>query len=194
MKNFLLTISLLLGLLSFGQTPTKQEFRKAQGDWIVSFGINALGNLGTRNPAERLGDFSMKNPFIVGIEYRWLDVLSLEQDIILNGYDEGEFIDDGVLSDKIFYFSTNTNVKFYFSDYLYDANWVDLYVGTGLGFFTLNESNASFNLLAGVHFWVNKSKTFGIRLQTAGKFAFNHSQREFANNHMIHSLQALYRF
>jgi len=194
MKRLLLLLTaVLVYTSSFGQSMSKQEYRNSQSDWIASIGINALGNLGTRNPAEDLGDFSLKNPLIIGIEYRWLEFLSVEQDIVLNGFNDGEFIDNGTLSEDIFYFSTNTNLKFYFSDYIYDADWVDLYIATGLGIFTMEELNTSVNVLGGVNFWVNETRTIGIRLQSAGKLAFNSDFRQYANNHWIHSIQATFR-
>lgn len=193
MKNILLVVALLLSTLSYGQSMTKQALRNSQSDWILSVGVNALGNLGTRNPVERLDEFSLKNPLIVGIEYRWTKFLSIEQDIIFNGYDEGEYIDRGFLTEDVLYFSTNTNLKFYFSDYLYDADWVDLYVAGGLGIFTIEELNSSVNVLGGVNFWINANRTIGIRLQSAGKFAFNHPDKQFDNNHWIHSIQATFR-
>jgi len=193
MKNLLFALIILGGILAEGQSMSKQAFRRSQSDFILSAGVNALGNLGTRNPVEDLGDFSLQNPVILGFEYKWFDFLSIEQDFIFNGYDEGEFTDNAILNDDVLYFSTNTNVKFYFSDYLYDANWVDLYIATGLGIFTIDKVNSSFNVLGGVNFWVNRTRTIGIRLQSAGKFAFNHPDRRVDNNHWIHSIQATFR-
>ncbi|WP_026755082.1 hypothetical protein [Sediminibacter sp. Hel_I_10] len=193
MKNVLLIVMMLLGTLSYSQSPTKQAYRSFQSDWILSVGVNALGNLGTRNPVERIDDFALKNPLMVSIEHKWAKFLSIEQDFIFNGYEKNEFIDNGVLSDDVLYFSTNTNLKFYFSDYLYDATWVDLYVSGGVGIFTIDELNTSANVSGGVNFWINSNRTIGLKLQSTGKFAFNHPDRQFDNNHWIHSVQATFK-
>ena len=193
MKNLLLIIAVLVGTLSYGQSPSKQVYRNSQRDWILSAGINALGNLGTRNPVERLGDFSLKNPLYLAIEHRWTKYFSIEQDFVFNGYEKNEFIDNGILSENVLYFSTNTTVKYYYSDYLYDATWVELYLGAGLGIFTIDEVNTSFNVSPGVNFWVNTDRTIGIKLQGTGKFAFNHPDRQFDNNHWVYSLSATFK-
>ncbi|MEM6517166.1 MAG: hypothetical protein AAF688_13350 [Bacteroidota bacterium] len=194
MKNSLLVVVFLLGCIGYSQgSLTKEAYRKRLDSWVLSVGVNMLGSLGTQNPVERLDEFSFKNPLMVGIEFRWLDFLSFEQDIILNGFDEGQFLDNGILTEDIFYFATNSNLKFYFSDYIYDADWVDLYIGTGIGIFTIDEFNTAANVMGGVNFWVNRTRTIGVKIQGAGKFAFNNNNRQFDNNHWVHSLQVTFR-
>jgi len=193
MKKLLFIAVVLIGTLSYGQSPTKQAYRNSQSEWILSVGVNALGNLGTRNPFERLEDFKLKNPLAIAIEHRWTKYLSIEQDLSFNGYDDGEFIDNGTLTDDVLYFTTNTSLKFYFSDYLYDADWVDLYASGGVGIFTIDELNTSANVSVGALFWLNSNRTFGIRFQGTGKFAFNHPDKQFDNNHFQYFAQAVFR-
>jgi hypothetical protein len=193
MKNFIIIILVFSCSFAFGQSMTKNDFRNSRDGWILSVGVNALGNLGTRNPLERLDEFSLKNPLAVSIENRWSEFLSIEQDFSFNGYDANTAIDNGVLSEDILYFSTNTSLKYYFSDALFDVEWLDLYVSGGLGIFTIDELNTSANISAGALFWFNETRTIGVRIQSSGKFAFNHSENQFANNHWQHFLQAVFR-
>ncbi|MFD2917480.1 hypothetical protein [Psychroserpens luteus] len=193
MKNVIVIILLFSCGLSFGQSMTKSDYRNSQDRWILSVGINALGNLGTQNPVERLDEFSLKQPFALAIEHRWSKYLSIEQDFSFNGYDAQTRIDNGILTEDILYFSTNTSLKYYFSDNLFDANWVDLYASGGIGIFSIDELNTSVNLSAGALFWINGSRTIGFRIQSTGKFAFNHSENQYDNNHWQHFLQAVFR-
>jgi len=193
MKNFVVIILLISCSFTFGQSLTKNAFRNGEGGWTLSVGINALGNEGTRNPFERLDEFTLKNPLAPGIEYKWSTYFSLEQDFSFNGYDANTQIDNGQLSSDVIYFSTNTTVKYYYSDYLFDADWVELYVGGGFGLFKLDAVNYSTNLSLGALFWLNDTRTIGIRVQGVGKFAFNHSNKQLDNNHWQHFLQAIFR-
>nr|WP_321222047.1 hypothetical protein [uncultured Psychroserpens sp.] len=193
MKNFAVILLVLSCSFGFGQSLTKTDYRNSQERWILSVGVNALGNEGTRNPVERLDEFSLKNPLAFAIEYRWSDFLAIEQDFSFNGYNANTRIDNGLLTEDIFYFSTNTNVKYYYSDYLFDANWLDLYVSGGLGVFSIKELNTSANLSVGALFWLNDTRTIGVRFQTTGKFAFKHKSNQFDNNHWQHFLQAVFR-
>lgn len=193
MKKLLFIAAVLIGTLSYGQSQTKQSFRNSQSEWILSVGVNALGNLGTRNPLERLDEFKLKNPLALAIEHRWTKYLSIEQDVSFNGYDKGEFTDNGILDKDVLYFTTNTSLKFYFSDYLYDAEWVDLYASGGIGIFTIDELNTSANVSFGALFWLNRNRTIGIRFQGTGKFAFNHPDRQFDNNHWMYFAQAVFK-
>lgn len=193
MKNLIAIFLVFSSCFAFGQSLSKIDYRNSQDGWILSVGVNALGNLGTRNPVERLDEFSLKQPLALAIEHRWSKYLSIEQDLTFNGYDDNTFIDNGVLTKDILYFSTNTSLKYYYSDNLFDADWLDLYVSGGLGIFSIDELNTSANVSTGALFWLNNTKTFGIRIQATGKFAFHHKERQFDNNHWQHSLQAVFR-
>ena len=72
-------------------------------------------------------------------------------------------------------------------------DWIDIYGNAGLGFFSIDETNISANLGGGLLFWINGDKTFGIRAQVIGKFAFNHSDSGLDNNHYQYHLQAVFK-
>lgn len=168
------------------------QAQRFDSGWYLSAGFNAVGNLGTRNPVEKLGDFAFRTPFAVAIENKWNREFAIEQDLSFNGFKKGTFIDNGIPSENLTYFSTNTNVKWYFTDYIFrDADWLDVYVGAGVGLFTIDELNTSGNFTAGAAYWF--SEYFGVRLQTTAKFAVNANNRQFDNNHWQHVLQAVFR-
>lgn len=184
MKNLL--IILLLTAASYNAHA--QRFSEG---WQLNAGFNAVGNLGTQNPLDKLGQYAFRNPLIVGIENRWVREYSIEQDISLNGFKKGKYLNDGYPTENLTYFSTNTTFKWHFSDYLYDAEQVELYAGGGVGIFYMDELNTSLNLSGGVQYWFGDY--FGIRLQTIAKLAVSHKNRKYANNHWQHVLQVVYR-
>ncbi|TXE09249.1 hypothetical protein ES711_04795 [Gelidibacter salicanalis] len=179
---------IILLVTTFGYNAQAQEF---EDSWQINAGFNTVGNLGTQNPLERLDEFGFRNPFIIGIEYRWAQEFSIEQDFSLNGFKKGVYLNDGILTDNLTYFSTNTTVKWFFSDYIYNLDELELYIGGGVGLFHMDELNTSGNLSGGIQYWINDN--LGIRLQAIGKFAVNHKDRQYANNHWQHALQVVYK-
>ncbi|MEH6535191.1 MAG: hypothetical protein V7719_02275 [Psychroserpens sp.] len=192
-KIIVATIFLFSAIISAQSSLSKQAYRNSRNPWILSVGFNALGNLGTKNPLKRVDEFSFRQPFAVAIEHRWTEFLSIEQDFSFNGYEATEFIDNGIAAEDILYFSTNTSFKWYYSSYLFDADWVDLYSSAGLGIFTIDEFNTSANVSFGALFWINPTRTIGVRIQGTGKFAFNADSKQFDNNHWQYFLQAVFR-
>ena len=185
---------ILVLFISFFSLTTVAQIRGR--DWSLSVGVNTVANFGTRNPFEDLNDnsgrFAFKQPLAVSIERRWTEFLFIEQDISLNGFSEDEFIDNGTPDKDLFYFSTNTTLKYYFDDYLFrNADWLDLYAGAGIGIFNVEELNTSVNIVFGTVVWV--SDKVGIRLGTMGKFAFEADSRQYDNNHYQFFLQGVFR-
>ncbi|WP_133756421.1 hypothetical protein [Gelidibacter sediminis] len=172
-------------------TVQAQRFNSYENNWKISAGLNAVGSLGTRNPVERLDEFGFRFPLAFAVERQWSKELALEQDITFNGFKSGQIFDNVASDKKIAYFSTNTTLKWYFTDYLFDAEWLDLYVGGGVGLFYMDDFNTSANLSAGAQYWFNQN--FGVKLQSTGKFAANPKNHRYANNHFQYVLAAVFR-
>jgi hypothetical protein len=182
-----LVICLFIGLMAWSS-----QAQRFDTGWYFSAGFNAVGNLGTRNPVENLGDFAFRTPFAVAFENKWSREFAIEQDLSFNGFKKGVAIDNGTPDKTLTYFSTNTNFKWYFTDYIFpEEDWLDVYVGAGVGLFTIEELNTSGNISVGAAYWF--SEYFGVRLQTTAKFAVNAKNREFDNNHWQHFVQAVFR-
>lgn len=175
-----------------GHTVHAQRFTNPESDWKVSVGLNAVGNLGTRNPVKNLDQFAFKFPLMFAVEHQWSEQLAVELDLSLNGFNKGDIVDGStVLNKDLTYFSTNTNLKWYFTNYFFDAEWLDLYVSGGVGIFKLDKTNTSANLSAGAQYWFNEN--IGLRLQFTAKLAANHKTELYANNHYQHSLLVFFR-
>ncbi|WP_298754894.1 hypothetical protein [uncultured Psychroserpens sp.] len=192
MKKIILFL-ILVSLFSYDSQSqvSKRDLRNIEA-WTVSVGVNAVGSLGTRNPFEKLGDFEFNRPLALSVQHRWSRYLSVEQDFTMNRFKITSRIDNGSLPEEFNYFSTNTYVKYFFSDELFpEALWLDLFVGGGLGIFSIDELNTSANLALGGAYWFNSN--IGVRLQGVGKFAFNAKDNRFDNNHFQYVLQVMFR-
>lgn len=187
-KVILIIFVLFIGIATQAQNPGN--------DWLLSVGVNTVANFGTRNPFEDLnentGRFAFKYPVAIGIERRWTEHLYIEQDFSTNGFKENEFIDNGTPDKDLFYFSTNTTLKYYFDDHIFrNSDWLNLYAGAGIGIFNIEELNSSVNIVFGTVVWV--SDNVGIRLGTMGKFAFDADSRQYDNNHYQFFLQGVFK-
>nr|WP_321231947.1 hypothetical protein [uncultured Psychroserpens sp.] len=188
---FLVLIS-LLSFDSYSQSGLSKSQYRSIDTWTISVGVNAVGSLGTRNPVERLDEFEFSQPLALAIEHKWSMFFAVEQDFTLNKFSITSTIDNGSLPEEFSYISTNSYLKYYFSNNIFpEAQWLDLYAGTGIGIFSIDELNTSANLLLGGSIWV--SPRIAIRLQCVAKFAFNHKDNLFDNNHFQYMLQGVFK-
>ena len=127
----------------------------------------------------------------------WTEKFAIEQSITFNGFTTENRIDSDYnnLKEDYNYLSLDTHVKYYFGEHILGdrIDWLELYVNAGIGFFHIDETNMSANLGGGVLVWLNNSRTFGLRAQTIGKFAFNHPDSGYDDNHYQYHLQAVFK-
>lgn len=171
-------------------------FSQMDGDsWYLSFGINAVNNLGTRSPFNSPGDWYFNSvPATVSAEINYLGNFSIEPSLSYNNIKSGESI-DGVQLDKDYdYIALDMHVKYYFGKFLLPrSNRIELYANAGIGFFHIDETNISANVGGGLMFWLTEKKNIALRAQTIGKFAFNHPKSGFDNNHFLYNLQLVFK-
>lgn len=188
-KVFLIIILVAFSISSFAQ--------RNNNEWLLSVGFNSINSLGTLSPFNSPGDWATKLPISAAIELNWTDDFAIEQSITFNGFTTEDRIDSSNNLTKDYnYVSFDTHVKYYFGKYIFNqrrTDWIDLYANAGLGFFSIDETNISANLGGGVLFWLNKDRSFGIRTQVIGKFAFNHKSSGIDNNHYQWHLQAIFK-
>jgi hypothetical protein len=180
----------LLSIDSFSQQ-SKAQYRDI-ASWTASVGVNAVGSLGTQNPFKRVDQFEFSQPLAVAIQHKWSRLFGIEQDITLNKFKTESIIDNGSVPEDFTYFSTNTYFKYYFSEELFpETPWVNLYVGSGLGIFTVDELNGTVNFVLGGIYWINSN--IGFSFQGVSKFAFNHKDERYASNHFQYMLSAVFK-
>lgn len=187
MKKLILIVTLVaFSLSSFAQ--------RNDNDWFLSIGLNSINSLGSQSPIYHPGDWATQFPISAAVEFNWTDNFAIEQSITFNGFTEDDEIDGADLKKDYNYLSLDTHVKYYFGEHIFPrTDWIDLYANAGLGFFHIDETNISANLGGGVLFWLNRNRSFGIRAQVIGKFAFNHKDSGIDNNHYQTHLQAIFK-
>ncbi|MBO3115760.1 hypothetical protein J4050_03330 [Winogradskyella sp. DF17] len=186
MKKLLLsTLLICITLSAFSQRNDKE--------WFASVGLNAINSQGTQSPFGGIGDWANGIPFSAAIELGWTSGFSIEQAFTVNKFKEGDLIDGATLTEDYTYMSFDTHAKYYFGKHIFPKwEWLDLYANAGVGFFTVDETNISGNLGGGVQVWLNRRQTLGLRLQTIAKFAFDHKESGFDNNHFQTHLQLVF--
>ncbi len=187
----LILFLVLVSLIGFDASSQSKFADRVNDDvWKLSIGVNAVGSLGERQPFSRIDEFEFNRPFAIGVEGRWNKYFYIEQDFTMNQFDSE--IDNGQLRETFNYYSTNTYLKYYFSESLFkNADWIDMFVGTGLGLFIVEEVNGSGNALLGGTLWIKPK--FGVRLQGIAKFAFDASDKVYDNNHFQYTFQLIFK-
>jgi len=189
----ILTLSLPLHQLMAQSTRSIEK-----NEWLLSIGVNAINNQGTQSPADNVSDFAFRNPLAIGVETKWNRLFSVELAGSINGFKEGaNNLDSGPAENNITYWAIDTNLKYYFGEYLFPkTEWLDFYGLAGIGYFHITDGNLSGNLGGGAMFWFGRSKSFGLKAQALAKLAFDHSDQgtnNDANNHFQFQLQAVIR-
>jgi hypothetical protein len=161
-------------------------------EWALIVGVNAINSLGTRSPINSPDEWSFRYPISAAAEFNWGNNFTIEPSFTFNGFTEKNTIDGATLTKDYNYISFDTHVKYYFGRYILpETDWINFYANAGLGLFHIDKTNVSANLGGGVLFWLNEKQTFGLRAQTIGKFAFDHPDSGFDNNHFQYHLQAV---
>ena len=169
-----------------------QRFSRSDSDWKISVGVNALGSTGSRNPIRNLDQLAFINPLALAVEHQWSQEFALEQDLSFNGFRQGAILYGAPLEGKdLNYFSTNTNIKWYFTNYLFNAEWLDLYISGGIGIFKMDKLTTSANVSGGTQYWF--SDHIAVRLQASIKLATNPTDHPYADSHFQYAFLVVYR-
>ena len=187
MKKLILIVTLVAFSLS-------SSAQRNYDEWYLSVGLNSVNSLGSRSPIFHPEDWIKRFPISAAVEFNWSENFGIEQSITFNGFTEEDEIDGADLKKDYNYLSLDTHVKYYFGQHIFPReDWLELYANAGLGFFQIDETNISFNLGGGALFWLNRDRSFGIRTQVIGKFAFNHAESGLDNNHYQYHIQAVFK-
>jgi len=186
MRKFLIA----LAVISISSNIIAQQGSNTKG-WFLSAGLNAINSQGTKSPFNGMDEWAINVPISAAVELKWDSGLALEQSITINSFAEGDVIDGGTLTEDFSYLSFDTHVKYYFGKHIFpEVDWIDFYANSGVGFFSIENTNVSFNLGGGILFWLNRRQTIGIRAQVIGKLALDHSESGIDNNHFQTHIQA----
>lgn len=159
-------------------------------EWQLSFGLNAIADPDSDLPTS-LGEGVIFNsvPVALGLQYNLSDNFAIEQSVTFNKF-PNDVKNSGPLDKKYFYFSADTSVKYNFGQlFLPRRNRLELTVNAGLGFYQVEKVDTTINIGGGVLWWLTDDKTFGLRLQTLGKFGKDGANEFISNNYFQHHLQ-----
>ena len=144
MQKIILVTWLFFSLISYSQDHIIGDPVTFNKSWIIKFGVNAVDNSGKWKPFEFLSDEStsaFSNPLALGIERRFTNANSISLFGSINKWKANKGIIDGILlTDDRSYAAVDLSYKFYFEDYLFNANWLDLYIEGGAGLYFTSEN------------------------------------------------------
>jgi hypothetical protein len=168
MKSFLVLGVLFLStsFISAQETTVKpqadQEIINSnlnKSNYTISIGVNVIDNGRSKLPfnAEAM---AFKTPFFIAVERRfeskWSVVLAASTNRLIVG------------SEEKCYVSIDAGGQFYFGDYIFNTEKIEMYAGLGLGrYFLENNGNNTLNIIGGGRYWF--SDHFGVNIQGNGK-------------------------
>jgi len=183
--TFILLFSLVFSTLSFSQQANRTVGNQAEfrPEFRIAVGVNAIQNLGTREPFTDFDEWSFGIPFSAALEYKFSEKWAVEQAFSLNKSKDNI---DGDTTEEYTYFATNTNLKWYPN--LLKSDKFKLFANAGLGIFNIDDLNTSANLGGGILYWFSDS--FGLRGSALGKWAIDNTRR-YDSNHYQYMLEAI---
>ncbi|GGG60046.1 hypothetical protein [Bizionia arctica] len=190
MNKLALSICLLISTYGFSQYGAVTDV-----PWTISAGINVVDNDGFQfdKPFDT-GNWNFKNPFTIGAERRFSELLAANVSLTLNGLESSNLQNGGYLSKDETLFAIDATAKFYYDQLFmptYQLNWFQGYLISGLGYTSVASYNtATFDFGFGFQFWLENN--IGFRIQTMGKWGFN--EWIYLKNYIQNSAEVIYRF
>lgn len=160
-------------------------------EWQLSFGINAIADPDSDLPGSIAEGFTMNSiPLSAGVQYNITEDIAIEQMFGFNKF-SNDIKDSGPLEKKYYYFSSDTHVKYNWGQLILNSrrNSFELTVNAGLGFYQIEDTHTTLNFGGGVLWWLTEDKSFGLRLQTLGKFGKRKANEFISQNYWHHNLQ-----
>jgi hypothetical protein len=173
--------TLFLGaILLLTTTITFSQCRYCNSAYKFTLGVNLIDNNNNVDNAIPLvkGDLTFTNPMFISVE-RLFDEnpnFSIGATVSSNELN--------INSEKLSYYAVDLSGQYYFNEYLFDSEDVEMYAGLGLGRYFLDKQGAStFNFLGGAQFWF--SDNFGISSQLVGKIGINPMPIDVVNHYQM---------
>ena len=201
MKKIILPFLMVLSFIGFSQEEKDNNENEYDKGFSVKVGVNAIDSSGEQDPFDALSDFSDKiafsRPFALGVDYRFSRLFSAGLMGSLNRWKVGQIIDNGVIgasanfpnNEEVDYFAVDLDLKFYFSELLFDADWIDLYLLGGGSYFDEQADAIAPMGGFGGNLWLTEK--FGLNAQAVGKFAGENFTK---SNHFQYFAGLTYKF
>jgi outer membrane protein OmpA-like peptidoglycan-associated protein len=199
-----LVLIMFLGLSALNMNSQNKSLSESDymNRWVVRLGFNTVDSNGNENTSIinnliKLDEEAYHGiPLKLGVEYRISKIIGVELSGSMNKWKAGEGVIDGMtLTEDQKYYSADGAVKIYY-DNLFNifktADWLELNVNAGLGFFKLNKVGVTGNLGTGANFWV--SDHLGINIDAVAKWNIDRRPSIYDTNHVQYSVGLSYRF
>lgn len=194
MKNtYFLILMSFMTLSTLAQV--NEDMINPENHWTFGFGVNIVDNDGFQiNQPFKAKEWNFNYPMMITAERKWSALLATSVSLSFNNLDENTLQDGFYPNKDLIYIAFDVNGQVYFDHFIFETtrnDWFDAYAIVGLGMPVIdNTVGGSFNTGLGFNFWF--SDNWGVRLQSVGKFAFNHGENN-QSNHLQHSLSAIIR-
>lgn len=196
-KTYLLILMSFITLSSIAQV-NEHEFNQ-EHQWTLGLGVNIIDSDGSGiNQPFKTNQWSFNNPIMLTAERKWSTLLATSFSFSYNQLLEDKLIDGLYPTEDLIYVAFDLNGQLYFDHFIFETtrnDWFEAYaiVGLGMPIIINNDNNnvdGSFNTGLGFNFWI--SDNWGLRLQSVGKFSFNHGDNNHSN-HIQNSFSVIVR-
>ncbi|MFI1771036.1 OmpA family protein [Thalassobellus citreus] len=193
-------ITVLFCALCFTILGYSQEIliHKKQKQISVKFRLNYVDSSGEYSPFSGVSSFkenAFSDPLKLGIDYRLNELFSVGLDAGFNKWKESSAVIDkkNILGDQN-YFSLDAGMSIYIDEafnWFLNADWLDVYLNGGVGYFKVTEGAFSGNFGGGVNTWL--SKKIALNFELLSKFSLDSSPARYESNHFQVSAGLVFR-
>ncbi|MDO5968898.1 OmpA family protein [Flavivirga aquimarina] len=193
MKVLSLSLLCIMSFYSFSQNQPKNP-----NGFLIKLGANYVDNSGDSNPFKFLTSFkkgAFSQPLKLGVEYRFSDLFSVGVDGSINKWKAPDaVIDLEKITEDQDYFSLDTKLNLYVDEvfnWFSNADWLDLYLDVGVGYFKINEGGLSGNFGGGTNIWL--SQKIGLNLTAVSKWTLDETPAKYDTNHLQFSAAVIFK-
>lgn len=160
----------------------------------ISAGTNIIDNSNGNEVPWDIDRAEFKTPFFIEVERRFNEHIAVSVMGTTNKFEltRLDALGTGYVTNTYDFLAFDIAGKFYFDDYLFDTDNIDLYAGLGLGYHDVAEGDAfTANLNLGFNYWL--TDRFGLSFQAIGKKGIGEEILYVGNYYQYH-VGASYRF
>ena len=142
MKTIQYSTAIVLFILCYNFRGTAQVTENANNPWIISFGLSAIEDSGTKfsQPFEFAKNYHFTNPFLFSIEKRFRENYGLLLAANFNTFKEGKLLNSDVIEEDIDFFALDVFFKYYVSN-----KFVDKYRSPVEGYLLFGAGRSSYD-------------------------------------------------
>ncbi len=200
MKKTIFFFLCLFSFYAFAQDkPDKDESNSnTPKRFLIKLGVNSVDSTGESNPFDFLTSFNelaFSSPLKIGAAYRFNELFSIGLDGSVNKWKApNAVIDSKKLTEDQNYLALDVKLNLYIDEafnWFAKADWLELYLDGGLGYFKVNGGNLTGNFGVGTNIWV--SKKIGLNFDAIGKWVMDSNAAMYNTNHFQFSAGVVFR-